>query len=419
MTETDGLVCAYVLAGKDREVDWSYVESWRPESGPLWVHLNRKAPDTRRWLESESGLDPITCEALLADETRPRTLSADDALLLILRGVNLNPGADPEDMVSVRLWADADRVITMRGQHVMAIEDIRESLAAGRGPTATGDFVAFLTARLVDRMSPVIDGLEERLDELEEDLLNEQSRELRTQLGQIRREAVALRRYLAPQRDVLSRLSRERLPWLTDMNRARLREDWDRTTRYVEDLDATRERAAVTQEEIAVRLQDRMNRTMYVLSLVAAIFLPLGLITGLLGINVGGIPGTESESAFIVVCALLVVIALVELGCSSPASGCELPSRRPTRARVGDDPRWTWGASCRPVHSNVERSAQAEHLCRRARTCMSADAEPDRQTHTEISIPRRGGPRNGRAGSRVENGRQRDILRRWHEPESR
>ena len=314
MTETDGLVCAYVLGGQDREVDWSYVESWRSESGPLWVHLNRKAPDTRRWLESESGLDPITCEALLADETRPRTLSADDALLLILRGVNLNPGADPEDMVSVRLWADADRVITMRGQHVMAIEDIRESLAAGRGPTATGDFVAFLTARLVDRMSPVIDGLEERLDELEEDLLNEQSRELRTQLGQIRREAVALRRYLAPQRDVLSRLSRERLPWLTDMNRARLREDWDRTTRYVEDLDATRERAAVTQEEVAVRLQDRMNRTMYVLSLVAAIFLPLGLITGLLGINVGGIPGTESESAFIVVCALLVVIALVELG---------------------------------------------------------------------------------------------------------
>ena len=80
----------------------------------------------------------------------------------------------------------------------------------------------------------------------------------------------------------------------------------------MEDLDSARERAAVTQEELAGRLAEQMNKTMYVLSIVAAIFLPLGLITGLLGINVGGIPGVDSGWAFTIVCLILIGIAVVQ-----------------------------------------------------------------------------------------------------------
>jgi zinc transporter len=112
---------------------------------------------------------------------------------------------------------------------------------------------------------------------------------------------------------VLTRLATEQLPWLSDRQRARLREVADRITRYVEDLDAARERAAVTQEELASRLSEQMNQIMYVLSIVAALFLPLGFLTGLLGINVGGIPGTESKIAFALVCLLMLVIAGAEL----------------------------------------------------------------------------------------------------------
>jgi zinc transporter len=90
----------------------------------------------------------------------------------------------------------------------------------------------------------------------------------------------------------------------------RLRETADRTTRYVEDLDAIRDRATVTQEELNARLAEQMNKTMYILSIVAGIFLPLGLLTGLLGINVGGIPGTESHWAFAIFCVLLLIVAV-------------------------------------------------------------------------------------------------------------
>lgn len=136
---------------------------------------------------------------------------------------------------------------------------------------------------------------------------------LREKLGSLRREIVRLRRYLAPQRDAVNRLQNERVAWLDEISRVYLREIADRTTRYVEDLDSARDRAAVTQEELNSRLSERMNKTMYVLSLVAGVFLPLGLLTGLLGINVAGIPGTEDPSAFVVVCAILLFLGILQV----------------------------------------------------------------------------------------------------------
>jgi zinc transporter len=101
--------------------------------------------------------------------------------------------------------------------------------------------------------------------------------------------------------------------WLSDRERMRLREIADRTTRYVEDLDAIRDRAIVTQEELTNRLTEQMNKTMYILSIVAGIFLPLGLLTGLLGINLGGIPGADCPFAFTLFCVLLLAVASFQI----------------------------------------------------------------------------------------------------------
>ena len=217
-----------------------------------------------------------------------------DGLLVILRGVNLNPGADPEDMVSIRLWIERTRVISFRRHHLMAVEDLKEALDRGTGPTNAGEFLVALCGALVARVGGVLEELHDALDGLEEEVLSADSHDLRPKLANLRRQAIALRRYLAPQREALSRLLSERVAWLEEAERARLREIADRTTRYVEDLDSARDRAAVTQEELASRLAEAMNQKMYVVALVAAIFLPLGLLTGLLGINVGGIPGPSA-----------------------------------------------------------------------------------------------------------------------------
>ncbi len=315
MSDEDGLICAYVLdgAGGGREIGWPEVEAWEAGRDLLWVHLDRVGARARRWLDEDSGIDPVVRRALLQEEVRPRALAMGEDLLVVLRGVNLNPGAEPEDMVGVRIWFEKDRIVSLRHRKMMAIQDLRDSLADGTGPSGAGEFLCLLADRLIDRMGPVIGELDDQVDQLEEEVLSAHSSKLRAQLGEMRREAIALRRYLAPQREVLARLPLEQVGWLDDVHRAYLRETADRTLRYVEDLDAARERAAVTQDELNSHLSDQMNKTMYLLTVVAAVLLPPSLVTGLLGVNVGGMPGVENPWAFTAVVVLLAVLAVVEV----------------------------------------------------------------------------------------------------------
>ena len=315
MAEDSGLVAAYVLDGRGggRELGWEGIRAWTSEDGPLWIHLHRKSDDAVRWLREQSGLDPLSVDALLAEETRPRSLVAGDGLIVILRGVNLNRGAEPKDMVSLRLWIDEQRIISLRARKLMAVADIREMLAANRGPGRTVDMLTEMAIRLVDRMSEVIEKLDDRTDELEDEMLKTESRDMRHRLADIRHEAIVLRRYLAPQRDAMMRLQTEEMPWLDARIKARLREGTDRLIRYIEDLDSIRERASVIQDELITRLSDQMNRTMYVLTVVATIMLPLGFLTGLLGINVGGIPLSGSPWGFGVVCATLAAVVAAQV----------------------------------------------------------------------------------------------------------
>ncbi len=311
MSQQDGLVCAYLLdgAGGGELLDWEGVRAAADRDGLVWVHLDRQALGCRRWLAEDAGVAPIVRDALLAEESRPRCDALAGGLIVNLRGVNLNPGADPVDMVAVRMWIEPARIITVRGRHLMAIDDVRAEIEAGEGPCNPGDVVVALAGKLVARMSSVLATLDDELDQLEEATMSAHSRELRPQITRIRRRAIALRRYIAPEREALSRLMAEQVEWLDQGDREHLREVADRVTRYVEDLDLARERAAVIQDELSSRLAEKMDRTMYVLSMVAGIFLPLGLITGVLGVNLGGIPGEHTPWAFAVFFGLLLILS--------------------------------------------------------------------------------------------------------------
>ena len=311
MKKEDGLVFSFILqGGSGQRLDWEQVKRWNPAQGILWLHLDFKNERVKNWLFEESGIDAVSCEALLAEETRPRIVPSVNSLLLILRGVNCNPGADPEDMVSIRMWFDENRIISMRHRRVMAIEDINKSIEIGKGPDSANDFLVMVVNKLADRIGDVINEIDDSVDELEELVMTEESYELRPKLANLRRQTISMRRYISPQRDVMARLLTERISWLSDIDKVHIREIAERTARFIDDLDSARDRAAITQEELNNRLSEQMNKTMYILSIVAAIFLPLGLITGLLGINVGGIPGTENKFAFAYVIVFLIVFAL-------------------------------------------------------------------------------------------------------------
>ena len=310
---SEGLVYAHRISRDNHRTlaSWADVDAWHSKQGVLWVHLDAENDTALSWLNQHSGLNPLIREALLEQGTRPRSVVYESGVLVILRGVNYSPDADPEDMAAIRMFFSDQRIITLRRSRVMAIQDLHDKLVSGGGPTTVGEFFVAVVDRITDRIGEVVADIEERVDDLEDTIVSAQTAELRPRLAELRRESIHLRRYIAPQRDMLARLTHERIAWLTEPDRILLRESAERTARYVEDIDTARERALIAQEELNSRLAERMNRAMYTLSIVAAIFLPLGLLTGLLGINVGGMPGTENPWAFLIVTVCLVLLAVV------------------------------------------------------------------------------------------------------------
>jgi zinc transporter len=308
-----GLLGAMILDGRGggHPLMWNGVREWKNEDGHLWVHLDRTSAKAQSWLKKHSGLSSVICNALLAEETRPRAQVIENGLLVILRGVNLNPGEEPDDMISVRIWVDEQRIITLRAPKLLAVSDVRNQLENGTGPTsAIGGLVA-IVENLSRRINPVVTNLDDLTDTVEEAMLEKPDNALRANLANIRRQAISLRRYIAPQREAISYLANTQIPWITPLHKSVIHECRDQATRFVEDLDSIRERASIVHEELAARMSEQMNRTMFLLSIVAGIFLPLGFITGLLGINVGGMPGVENPYAFSIVCAILVALGII------------------------------------------------------------------------------------------------------------
>ncbi len=278
-----------------------------------WVHLDANDPASRTWLEREiSYLDHIIIGALLAEETRPRILQFEEGALLILRGVNLNENAKAEDMISIRLWVDQHRIISLQRRPLKAIKDIQERLKDGKGPKNSGDFVVALTSRLFERMEPVFSELDERLDDAEERVMEAPDTAERQPITEIRKQAIIFRRYIAPQRDVIAHLRTSEQPWLDQTHKRRLQEALDQVIRYIEDLDTIRERAQIVKDELTSALSDKMNKNLYVLSVIAAIFLPLGFLTGLMGINIGGMPGVDDANAFWIFSAMLIGVVAAQ-----------------------------------------------------------------------------------------------------------
>lgn len=313
MMDEDGLIAAFIVdgTGSGTPVDWTGIGSAVPDDGLLWVHLDRNSESAQDWITNTSGVDPVIAAALLAKETRPRSFSTSTGLFVILRGINLNEGEKPHDMISLRLWIEERRIISVRIRPVKALSDIANHLTEGRGPASAGGFLAHVTQGLADRMEPAIQEMIDGIDQLEERVDDARNASMRKDLNSLRHKAIVLRRYLTPQRDALGRIGAEILSWLAMDEKMAIREAADRTTRYVEELDEMRERCGLLQDEILNTLSMQMNRRVYVLTALAAMVVPLTLVSGLLGMNVGGIPLADAKHGFWWVLGGLAAVSII------------------------------------------------------------------------------------------------------------
>ena len=276
-----------------------------------WLHLCASHQGTSRHLRLVAGLDDVVVEALLSKETRSRLSIRGSGALVILKAMHRLEGASPHDMVGLRLWVDRDRVITVREREIDAIAEIKMLIEGGIGPTSTGEFLAGLFEEIYAEIEPHIEGLEDSVAEMDEQVSQGVIDQACASLANIGHSGIAFLRHLSPQKSVLDTLCGSGLELLSQRDIERMVESRDQLARLLEGLHEVRDRGAIINEQIS-RIQDiELNRAVYKFSLAATIFLPLSFITGLFGVNLGGLPGSSNDASFwILSAACLVFLAL-------------------------------------------------------------------------------------------------------------
>jgi zinc transporter len=274
----------------------------------LWLHLDGKIGETRRWIEAQADIPEIARTALLALETRPRSDIFGNGAIINLRALSKNPDDDPDALVSIRFWAEHGRIISVSLREPVAIDAvIAEFLDAKL--LDCGDVLTAFADAITDGLDPDVAELGDELDEVETMLETRGVFAMRRKVSALRSQAIGFRRFVTPQRQALEKLAGSQCGWLDDHDRLHLREASDRFARMAEELESVRERAAIVHEELTDLHAEKMDARSLLISIYALVFLPLTFITGLFGMNVP-IPYHDDPRAFWVVLAVCVLITL-------------------------------------------------------------------------------------------------------------
>ena len=277
--------------------------------GFIWIHVGHLEDADLATLHGQPDIPDVAAHALVATETRPRCDKMDAGALVNLRGLAEIETDDSDRLVSIRMWIRAGKVNSVSRRPLAATAHVIAQMEAGL-VLDPGDLVAAFARAISKQLDPQVAELGDTLDDCESGLEPRRVYKLRGEIARIRSEAIAFRRFVAPDRDALTTLAQLEFDWLAEEDRLHIREAADRFARMTEELEAVRERAALLHEQLTDLRGELMEGRALLLSIVALIFLPLTFITGLLGMNVQGIPYAQEPWAFWGVVGFSVVIAL-------------------------------------------------------------------------------------------------------------
>lgn len=275
----------------------------------VWVHFDQCDATTEAWLNAHGDLPPLIVSAMLATETRPRLELLDHGGLLNLRGLGDAEEHNPDHLSSVRVWIAKGRAFSVTRRDLSAIGKVETALCAGKVKDP-GDFVAKLAGAITTELDPDVSDLGDTLDDCEEHVGTHAILSMRSIIAETRSRAIAYRRFLAPQRIAIERLAQIEGDWLAEDDRMHINEAADRAARMVEELEAIRERSALLHEQLTDLRAETIDTRALLVSVVALIFLPLTFLTGLLGMNVDGIPYAHTPWAFWGVVAVCVALSV-------------------------------------------------------------------------------------------------------------
>lgn len=271
-----------------------------------WLHFCMKHEAVEQYLCHELGIPMFVANAMVAEETRSRTIVRDNGIMVLFKAMHQHDGANPEMMVSLRLWIEPHRIISAREQDIDAVYTLRDEIMAGHGPASTTDFLIDMIDHVYDEFDPLIDAMEIEIDELEELVQREETEAICGRLSALERRAVIFARHLSPQTAIFEIIGASRCPLVSEDDKDHLNELDSRLKGMLEALRDLRDRSAIIDERIQRIEEFRQSKANLVFAIPATLFLPASFLTGLFGANVGGVLWLEHPQGFL----LLSIVCL-------------------------------------------------------------------------------------------------------------
>ena len=283
-----------------------------PAKGPIWIHLGQRTELAIDWLQQHSALDAATLGSFVAEARRPQVEVVNhDNVILVIRTPSLEGAASTEVGQHTRIWLSPLRVITIVEGHHAIFDDCAQQIESGSGPRTVAEWLERLMDNVIRRAEMALLQSDGEMTDLELD--QDKGAVIPVERPRaVRLRATLVRRAMMPYRESLVRLKHLRMSWLNDPSRAVWDSLVDDATEVMEELGGLLERSRIAKEAVRDQLAINLNQRVYVLTLVSGIVLPLTFLTGLLGVNLGGIPGARNEWGFADFCVLLAVVGLFQ-----------------------------------------------------------------------------------------------------------
>jgi zinc transporter len=279
----------------------------RPPDGFLWLHFSLANSASESWLRQNLTLPDAFHESLHSEVGATRLEQEGDSLVAVIHDVLFDFAFDPSAVATSSLCIEPRLLVTARLRPLRSVDRLRDAVRAGQIFHSPVELLAHL---LRDQAGVLVDILRTsttRVDEIEDRLLGNRVSVGRTELGSLRRVLVRLQRLLAPEPAALFRLLNRPPEWISEDDRQELREAAEEFSTVVGDSAALVERVKLLQEELAALVNEQTSRTLFVLTLVTVLALPINMIAGLFGMNVGGIPLAENGYGFFLIVGILLV----------------------------------------------------------------------------------------------------------------
>lgn len=312
--DTTGLICGFRLHAEEPAafLAWETVDKFRDAlEEPVWLHFNLADTRAQKWIETWERLPEVARERFLDEDPHIRLQPAEKGVVGVLGDVLYEFDADPESLGTLRFYADEGLLLTGRVHPLKAIDQLRREMRDGQPIGTTFELVVHLVEDLADMFSQVVAEQGELVDDIEDGILKEHWHLQSGELGRLRRLFARLRRHVGASRHALSQLLYFPPAWRGGLDQSPLHVATERLEGVVQDFESIQERARLLQEEIATQRGESTSRNLYVLSILTAILLPITLITGIFGMNVGGLPWVESPNGFGWVMFVMLLTGLV------------------------------------------------------------------------------------------------------------